>query len=126
MLIVFIVATHCSGQAYLKIMESMIKQGADFLKREERRVENLLKGKVSDEKTTDGSLCKLDDEYRHANAEGVDLIDSKSISVCFYQDECPWNSHCVAHFDTVSLDVSLCAALRPPWVILLPHSWINR
>ena len=52
MLILCIFMSACySGQSYLKIMESMIKQGVDFLKREERRVENLLKGKVSDEKT---------------------------------------------------------------------------
>ena len=35
-----------SGDSYLKIMEAVVKQGVDFLKREERRVQNLLKGKV--------------------------------------------------------------------------------
>lgn len=39
-----------SAEAYLKIMEATIKQGADFLKREERRVQNLLKGKITNEK----------------------------------------------------------------------------
>ncbi|CAF5125421.1 unnamed protein product, partial [Rotaria magnacalcarata] len=34
-----------SGESYIKIMESVIKQGSDFFKRESRRVENLLKGK---------------------------------------------------------------------------------
>lgn len=39
-----------SAESYLKIMETTIKQGADFLKREERRVQNLLKGKITNEK----------------------------------------------------------------------------
>lgn len=39
-----------SGEAYIKIMESVIKQGPDFLKREGRRVQNLLKGKITNEK----------------------------------------------------------------------------
>jgi hypothetical protein len=43
-------------------MESVVKQGTEFLKREGRRVENLLKGKVN---------CKLNDDTRHANAEGA-------------------------------------------------------
>jgi endoplasmic reticulum protein 29 len=39
-----------SGESYLKIMESVVKQGAEFLKREGRRVQNLLKGKITNEK----------------------------------------------------------------------------
>jgi len=39
-----------SGDSYLKIMEAVVKQGVDFLKREERRVQNLLKGKITPEK----------------------------------------------------------------------------
>jgi len=39
-----------SGASYLKIMESVMKQGTDFLKREGRRVQNLLKGKITNEK----------------------------------------------------------------------------
>lgn len=35
-----------SAQSYLKIMELVVKNGVEFLKREQRRVENLLKGKV--------------------------------------------------------------------------------
>jgi hypothetical protein len=37
---------YSSGESYVKIMESVVKQGIDFLKREGRRVQNLLKGKV--------------------------------------------------------------------------------
>jgi len=39
-----------SGESYLKIMETVVKQGAEFLKREGRRVQNLLKGKITNEK----------------------------------------------------------------------------
>jgi endoplasmic reticulum protein 29 len=39
-----------SGESYVKIMESVVKQGIDFLKREGRRVQNLLKGKITNEK----------------------------------------------------------------------------
>jgi len=39
-----------SGDSYLKIMESVVKQGTEFLKREVRRVQNLLKGKITNEK----------------------------------------------------------------------------
>jgi endoplasmic reticulum protein 29 len=39
-----------SGESYVKIMEAVVKQGADFLKREVRRVQNLLKGKITNEK----------------------------------------------------------------------------
>ncbi|CAF2495315.1 unnamed protein product [Rotaria sp. Silwood2] len=39
-----------SGDSYLKIMEAVIKQGTEFLKREGRRVQNLLKGKITSEK----------------------------------------------------------------------------
>lgn len=45
--IVFIV---CSAESYVKIMEAVVKQGTDFLKREVRRVQNLLKGKVINKK----------------------------------------------------------------------------
>ena len=40
----------CSGESYVKIMEAVVKQGTDFLKREVRRVQNLLKGKVINKK----------------------------------------------------------------------------
>ncbi|CAF0998475.1 unnamed protein product [Adineta ricciae] len=39
-----------SGDSYLKIMEAVAKQGVEFLKREGRRVQNLLKGKITNEK----------------------------------------------------------------------------
>ncbi|CAF1189427.1 unnamed protein product [Adineta steineri] len=39
-----------SGESYIKIMEAVAKQGVDFLKREGRRVQNLLKGKITDTK----------------------------------------------------------------------------
>lgn len=39
-----------SGESYVKIMEAVVKQGAEFLKREGRRVQNLLKGKITNEK----------------------------------------------------------------------------
>ncbi|CAF0987492.1 unnamed protein product [Rotaria sp. Silwood1] len=39
-----------SGESYVKIMESVVKQGTEFLKREGRRVQNLLKGKITNEK----------------------------------------------------------------------------
>jgi len=39
-----------SGESYLKIMEAITKQGIEFLKREGRRVQNLLKGKITNEK----------------------------------------------------------------------------
>lgn len=39
-----------SAESYIKIMETAVKQGADFFKREERRVQNLLKGKITNEK----------------------------------------------------------------------------
>lgn len=39
-----------SGESYLKIMETVSKQGVEFLKREGRRVQNLLKGKITNEK----------------------------------------------------------------------------
>lgn len=39
-----------SGESYLKIMETVVKQGTEFLKREGRRVQNLLKGKITNEK----------------------------------------------------------------------------
>ncbi|UJR28609.1 hypothetical protein I4U23_009842 [Adineta vaga] len=39
-----------SGESYLKIMETVGKQGVEFLKREGRRVQNLLKGKITNEK----------------------------------------------------------------------------
>lgn len=52
-------------------MEAVLKQGGDFLKREERRVQNLLKGKVNNKIKTNLFLCKLNDDTRHANAEGI-------------------------------------------------------
>jgi len=39
-----------NGESYVKIMELVVKQGTEFLKREGRRVQNLLKGKLTDEK----------------------------------------------------------------------------
>ncbi|CAF1162528.1 unnamed protein product [Rotaria sp. Silwood1] len=39
-----------SGESYIKIMETVVKQGVEFLKREGRRVQNLLKGKITSEK----------------------------------------------------------------------------
>ncbi|CAF1097600.1 unnamed protein product, partial [Didymodactylos carnosus] len=39
-----------SGESYVKIMEKMLEQGPEFLKREARRVQNLLKGKITTEK----------------------------------------------------------------------------
>jgi len=39
-----------NGESYLKIMEAVAKQGIEFLKREGRRVQNLLKGKMTNEK----------------------------------------------------------------------------
>ncbi|CAF1045449.1 unnamed protein product [Rotaria sordida] len=39
-----------SGESYVKIMESIIKQGTEFLKRERRRVQNLLQEKITNEK----------------------------------------------------------------------------
>ncbi|CAF4038273.1 unnamed protein product [Adineta steineri] len=39
-----------SGEMYLKIMEAVMKDGIEFFKREERRIHNLLKGKVTKEK----------------------------------------------------------------------------
>ncbi|CAF1233025.1 unnamed protein product [Didymodactylos carnosus] len=39
-----------NGESYIKIMEQILKQGTDFLKREERRIQNLLKGKITTEK----------------------------------------------------------------------------
>ncbi|CAF3195125.1 unnamed protein product [Rotaria socialis] len=39
-----------SGESYIKIMEAAVKQGVEFFKREERRVQNLLKGKITTEK----------------------------------------------------------------------------
>ncbi|CAF2828493.1 unnamed protein product [Rotaria sp. Silwood2] len=39
-----------SGEWYVKIMESVVKQGTEFLKREGRRVQNLLKEKIINEK----------------------------------------------------------------------------
>ena len=43
----YLFSFHFSGESYLKIMEAVVKQGVEFLKREERRVQNLLKGKVT-------------------------------------------------------------------------------
>jgi len=39
-----------NGEAYIKIMEAIAKQGIEFLQREGRRVQNLLKGKMTNEK----------------------------------------------------------------------------
>jgi len=39
-----------NGESYLKIMEAIVKQGIGFLKSEERRVQNLLQGKITPEK----------------------------------------------------------------------------
>ena len=56
-------------------MEAVVKQGTEFLKREGRRVQNLLKGKVN---------SKLNDDNRHANAEGIFL---KFIGIFYYDYE---------------------------------------
>jgi endoplasmic reticulum protein 29 len=39
-----------SGESYLKIMEAIAKQGIEFVQREGRRVQNLLQGKITNEK----------------------------------------------------------------------------
>jgi len=76
-------------------METTIKQGGDFLKREARRVQNLLKGKVKKSKF----LCKLDDDNRHANAEGIILdIYRKFFIINIYL-----KSLFVEYFDMVSI-----------------------
>jgi hypothetical protein len=58
-------------------MDAIAKQGLEFLKREGRRVQNLLKGKVKNIYS-----CKLNDDNRHANAEGIFLT---FIEVLFLQ-----------------------------------------
>lgn len=54
-------------------MERVIKIGSTFFKDEEKRIKNLLRGKVKIKvfnKRKEEKLDKLDDENRHANAEG--------------------------------------------------------
>ena len=47
-------------------METLVEQGIDYLTRERRRLQNLLQGKVS----IPSFQYKLNDDIRHANAEG--------------------------------------------------------
>ncbi|UJR20915.1 hypothetical protein I4U23_024024 [Adineta vaga] len=39
-----------NGETYVKIMEAVIKHGIEYFQREERRIHNLIKGKISKEK----------------------------------------------------------------------------
>lgn len=47
-------------------MTTLVEQGIDYLTRERRRLQNLLQGKVC----IHSFQCKLNDDIRHANAEG--------------------------------------------------------
>jgi len=73
-----------SGESYLKIMEAVSKQGVEFLIREGRRVQNLLKGKITNEKKEElqhrANILLSFRSLKEAVTDTVDAVKDKVVN----------------------------------------------
>lgn len=95
-------------------MDRIIKHGADYIKQEEKRIKSLLRGKVTflaEQKKL--RSAKLDDDTRHANAEGDDFVRSRFTTIGRRHRLDLFKSRFEGYFDTVSMNVSVYPVSKP-------------